>query len=271
MRAGRKALTTSPPLNQLYLWDHRTLYVGALTETLEFRQAAASFTVSLESPLRVTTRQLSCPVQCHSLLMAAGQSAVVEVGGGIFATCYLDPFGVDYASLAPSMARLQAGLYTGHSNEALVQEMFRDLAGTRSSPDDAYATLEQLFSRHPSPGVRVDPRVRRVVQLIKDSVAENRPVETLAREVNLSVPRLAELFRQQVGIPIRRYRQWHRLYVTATGVARGQSITDAAIAAGFTDSSHFSHTFRTMLGLKPSIILSQLDRIRVVVAQPCMD
>lgn len=256
-------MTTSPPINLLYLWDRRTLYVGALAETLEFSQAAASFTVGLGGPLWVSTRELPQPVQCHSLLMAAGQSAVVEVRDSVIATCYLDPFGVDYAALVPTMHRLQAGLYIRHSDEVRFQAAFHNLTRTLPSADIAYATLEQLLA-HPNPReVRVDPRVAKVVQLIKNSVAENLPVDTLAQQVNLSVPRLAELFRQQVGIPIRRYRQWHRLYVTAIGVAQGHTITEAAITAGFTDSSHFTHTFRTMLGLKPSVIFSQLDRVRV--------
>lgn len=265
MHAGRKALTTLPPVNLLYLWDRRTLFVGALAETLGFSQAAASFTVSLDGPLRVSTPELPQPVLCHSLLMAAGQSAVVEVRDSVIAACYLDPFGVDYAALVPPMEHLQPGLYIRHPDQAHHQAIFRDLLGSLATADVAYATLEKLFA-HPNPGeVQIDPRVAKVVQLIKDSVAENRPVETLAQQVNLSVPRLAELFRQQIGIPIRRYRQWHRLYVTAIDVAQGRTITDAAIAAGFTDSSHFTHTFRTMLGVKPSVILSQLDRVRVII------
>ena len=81
--------------------------------------------------------------------------------------------------------------------------------------------------------------------------------------VGLSVPRLRQLCKQQVGVPIRRYRQWHRLFVTATGVSRGLSLTDAALAAGFSDSSHFHHAFYNILGMKPSAILSRWPDLRL--------
>src|SRR5690606_41978532 len=108
-----------------------------------------------------------------------------------------------------------------------------------------------------------DPRIVRVVQLLTDEVASNTSIEYLAERVGLSVPRLTQLFRRQVGIPVRRYRQWHRLFVTSVGVARGLNLTDAAMAAGFTDSAHFSHTFRTIIGMSPSAALAQPRGIRL--------
>ncbi len=47
--------------------------------------------------------------------------------------------------------------------------------------------------------------------------------------------------------------------MTVTGVERGETLTNAAIAAGFTDSAHFSHTFRMTLGMTPSDILAMLS------------
>ena len=101
------------------------------------------------------------------------------------------------------------------------------------------------------------------MQLIKADVACNQSIEFLAEQVGLSVPRLTQLFRQKIGIPIRRYRQWHRLFVTSVGVARGMNLTDAAMAAGFTDSAHFSHTFRSIIGMSPSAALAQPRGIRL--------
>src|SRR5690606_6243280 len=130
--------------------------------------------------------------------------------------------------------------------------------------DVLYVKLDRLFQQHDVDQVALDPRVVQVVQLIKSSVADNLSVGELANEVRLSVPRLVQLFKRQVGVPIRRYRQWHRIYVTAVAVASGRSLTDAAITAGFTDSSHFSNTFRTLLGMKPSNILSHLEHIQII-------
>lgn len=141
--------------------------------------------------------------------------------------------------------------------------MFARLLDEKSPPDEAYARLSQFIGLPPRGAVVIDPRIVRVIALIKSAPNDNHPIEQLATAVNLSVPRLVQLFKQQIGVPIRRYRQWHRLYVTAVRVARGCSLTEAALQAGFTDSSHFSHTFCSILGMKPSVILSQMHRIRL--------
>jgi AraC-like DNA-binding protein len=42
-------------------------------------------------------------------------------------------------------------------------------------------------------------------------------------------------------------------------VAKGVRLTEAAHAAGFSDSAHFSRTFRTLLGIDPSSALAEVD------------
>ena len=51
--------------------------------------------------------------------------------------------------------------------------------------------------------------------------------------------------------------------MTCVGVARGMNLTDAAVNAGFTDSAHFSHTFRSIVGMSPSAALAQSRGIRL--------
>ncbi|WP_416396360.1 helix-turn-helix domain-containing protein [Allohahella sp. A8] len=262
---GAKALPTSPLSNLLYLWDRRTLYIGPLMDRLDITHAASALVVSLDRPLRVKAKGMAAPVDCHSLLLAAGQAASVELGEATVAVCYLDPLNDDYSALLPLMTRVHPALYIGIRGESRYQTAFRQMIETPPDADVAYERLDRLIRRGRLPGTVADPRVARVVDLIKSSVTENLPVEKLAQEVNLSVSRLVELFRQQIGVPIRRYRQWHRMFITAIGVAKGQSFTEAAIAAGFTDSAHFSHTFRAMFGTQPSVIFAQLDKVTVFV------
>src|SRR5690606_465066 len=111
-------------------------------------------------------------------------------------------------------------------------------------------------------------RVVRAVALIKAASDTNFSVERLAAELNISVPRLVQLFRQYVGVPIRRYRQWYRLHRAVINIAAGApSYTDAALAAGFADLAHFSNTFRHMLGISPSSFFSEPEKIRFILDQ----
>jgi AraC-like DNA-binding protein len=42
------------------------------------------------------------------------------------------------------------------------------------------------------------------------------------------------------------------------------SLTEAADAAGFADSAHFSRTFRAMFGLTPSQILKRSKSVQII-------
>jgi len=62
-------------------------------------------------------------------------------------------------------------------------------------------------------------------------------IEDLTRIAHLSESRLQHLFRDQVGVPIRRYLLWHRYLTALSLLADGASVTRAAHAAGFADSA----------------------------------
>jgi len=45
---------------------------------------------------------------------------------------------------------------------------------------------------------------------------------------------------------------WLRVQQAAIEIVSGNSLSDAALAAGFSDAAHMSRTFRRMLGIPPS-------------------
>lgn len=245
----------------LYLWESRTLFLGQLLEPLHLSQAAATFVISLNEPMHVMAEGTG--FQCQSILLPPSYSVSINPGDSCVANCYLDPFGEDFHLLSQRMSERRSGVACCIDNEAELIAQFRAMHLRAPSSADAHAEVDGIIRPADRPPYFVDPRIERTVDLIKQTVGENLSVAQLAAHVSLSAPRLTQLFRQQIGVPIRRYRQWHRLYVTATGVALGLSLTEASVAAGFTDSSHFSHTFRDMLGMKPSEILAHPDRIRL--------
>ena len=73
----------------------------------------------------------------------------------------------------------------------------------------------------------------------------------LARIAYLSESRLQHVFREQVGVPIRRYLLWHRYLTALSLLADGFPVTDAAHAAGFADGAHLSRTAVRMNGYTP--------------------
>jgi AraC-like DNA-binding protein len=247
----------------LYLWDKRTFYLSTFSEPLKLSQAAAMLLLSLDGELSIHYHNHE--LSCRSALLPTGLELSVDGRDSRVAICYLDVFGEDHALLAPRMQGQRQEVHFAFDEEAEWLGRFDRLHCASASPEDVWQALEALINPHGEAptGFACDPRIVRAVALIKADVACNQSIEFLAEQVGLSVPRLTQLFRQKIGIPIRRYRQWHRLFVTSVGVAHGMNLTDAAMAAGFTDSAHFSHTFRSIIGMSPSAALAQPRGIRL--------
>jgi AraC-like DNA-binding protein len=72
-----------------------------------------------------------------------------------------------------------------------------------------------------------------------------------AAHVGLSSGRARHLFVESTGLPFRTYLLWLRLTKAVELFSAGASLTEAAHAAGFSDSSHLSRTFRRMFGIAP--------------------
>jgi AraC-like DNA-binding protein len=69
--------------------------------------------------------------------------------------------------------------------------------------------------------------------------------------VHLSPDRLGRLFTRDVGLSFSAYVRWARL-MRAMEIARdGGTLTDAAHAAGFSDSSHANRVVHEMFGIAP--------------------
>lgn len=106
----------------------------------------------------------------------------------------------------------------------------------------------------------LDPRVRRIVGWAPGQLHRPLSLADAARLVGLSRSRARHLFVAQTGLPFRTWLLWTRLTRALGAYAEGASLTDAALAAGFADSAHFSRTFRSMFGITAASLLLLSDR-----------
>ncbi|KAF0241926.1 MAG: AraC family transcriptional regulator, partial [bacterium] len=98
----------------------------------------------------------------------------------------------------------------------------------------------------------IDPRIEKVISTIKSMAGTPLTAIELAQIAGLSESRLAHLFNEQTGIPIRRYILWVKLQKAIVEMINTNSLTEVAHASGFADSAHFTRTFRRMFGIVPS-------------------
>jgi AraC-like DNA-binding protein len=80
-------------------------------------------------------------------------------------------------------------------------------------------------------------------------------LEKAAALVHLSPGRFAHLFKEQLGLPFRRYVLWRKLNRAMLEIGRQSTMADAAHASDFADAAHLTRTFHQMFGLAPSVMM----------------
>ena len=171
-------------------------------------------------------------------------------GGHAQAVLFLSPITGVYRRLARNFSEDPRSL-PAHE----LRSLFRGIDARGGAPELA-ARLEALLPGK-TPAWSVDPRVARVAAMIQGTPAENIPLADLAAVAELSKPRLLHLFKDNTGVPIRRYRLWERMRQVSKAVGRGANLTDAALSAGFSDSAHLARAAREMFGLSLSEALGR--------------
>jgi AraC family transcriptional regulator len=105
------------------------------------------------------------------------------------------------------------------------------------------------------PARRIDSRVTKVLRQIQQSDDLRVSLESAAAAAFLSPSRFAHLFKQQLGLPFRRYLLWRKLTRAMLVIGREGTATAAAHAADFADAAHLTRTFTQMFGIPPSVML----------------
>lgn len=253
----------------MYPWVKRTFFIGPLIGPIHVAYGAATVVVSLGNSILI--RSGTEVVDCHSLLIPAGHPVSMDAKREVIAICHLDVLREDFRRLHGSFASMVNGLGIGLLDEPDFKRAFLEMYLQPSDSNTVYQKLEALVNygyRHRAvQTITLDARIVEAVNHIKSRVQENIPIKELASLVNLSTPRLMELFKLQTGVAIRKFRLWHRLYASMIPISGGASLTDAALSVGFSDSPHFSHTFSSIWGVKPSCIFGGGIGADIVVSE----
>ncbi|KMO38094.1 hypothetical protein VQ03_18055 [Methylobacterium tarhaniae] len=122
---------------------------------------------------------------------------------------------------------------------------------------EALGAAIETLSRRREPGGILRPSDRSKVEQararLEQRYEENWTIGRLAREVGLGEKPLKFGFRELVGLPIHAYLTKIRLDTAARHLDGGMNVTDAALAVGFGNLSHFSKVFREAKGVRPSL------------------
>jgi AraC-like DNA-binding protein len=240
---------------QWHVDDGHALFAGPLHRNALHRHSVPVYLAGLYGtfPLRIDGAEW---LSCRTAAIPAGMAYEFDMGGEPLAVFYVEPnvAGVDALTPLVDGAQEVGGALIGTKGAVAP---FRQLYESRASGEIG-AVLKELidFSKRRS-GRPMDPRVSRAVDSLQRHHGDLTPVEEIAAVVGLSASRFQHVFTQNVGVPFRRYRAWHRLRAAIREVTHGASYTAAAHAAGFADQAHFARDFRRTFGAPASQGLSK--------------
>lgn len=212
------------------------------------------------------------PHRHHALQIAVGLSGPFRFESGGTAELYksvivapeaehrLDSLGREVAVLLaePELAVSRAAserLLGGASFARLPTgdaECFRALCRQADLPSPAQVLA--LVAPGARPPSALDPRIAALQEKLRALPEKRATLGELAAELGLSESRLTHLFKQETGVSLRRYLLWLRLSDAMARALSGVSLTEAAHAAGFSDSAHLSRTCRGMFGINPQAV-----------------
>jgi len=105
-----------------------------------------------------------------------------------------------------------------------------------------------------------DHAVRLARSVLKADPLSPTPIAEVAANVGLSGSELSRRFSRRYRLSPIAYRKQLRLVLATRELVQGRSISDAAHAAGFSDTPHLSRTFKDQYGVTPSAWLASVYR-----------
>lgn len=94
--------------------------------------------------------------------------------------------------------------------------------------------------------------IARAKARIDDDPSASLTLADLAADTGLSRFQLLRGFAHDMGLPPHAYRMQRRVGLARQWIARGATLADAAVAAGFADQSHMTRAFVRLLGVTPA-------------------
>ncbi len=251
--------------SQLYLWSRWVLYLGRSFDTHRHTHHAVQLTIGLDGPLWISKGSHD-QQQLPAVVISSETAHSLQVEGQWVASIYLEPESEDCGRMVDHYSGNQSSRFKALNVESDTQRHFLALLKSDVNPQLARQLLQKMIepnamtNSHP-----LDPRIIKVLKYLNKDPGLNIPVAELAQLVSLSPDRLTHLFRQEIGIPIRRFVLWQKLRVAVGAACQGKPLISAALEGGFTDSAHFTHSFQKLFGINPSFLFNQKNQLAVYI------
>lgn len=249
--------------DRLFMWRERVLYIGASFDFSMHKHHAVQICVGIHGLFDISFGKGDCHL-VRAALIAPDVPHQINAIDNEIAFVYLEPESTDYGAM----------LNTNEDKCAykIWDTIDEEFASTFLNADTDEKTAASLLSRtlemvgiKPVSRLDVDERIIRVLKRLDETKGAQCTSEDLESVACLSASRLQHLFKEQIGIPIRRYSLWKRIRYVLEQIIDGTRLVDAAMDAGFSDTAHFSRTFKEMFGVQPSSFMAAKGLVNIQI------
>lgn len=193
--------------------------------------------------------QVEDDVARGSALVASARERTLDAKGVRLVTAQIGPFHPTYRLFR----RLHTVLRMDREKFAHLDQTLEDAYYGRLSlvgAQDLCAKMIEQVTRELPVIPPLDARVQEVMHMLLED--PRLPLDELAAHSGVSYDRMSHLFIDELGISIRSFQVWVKLYRAIRGIRMGQSLIELAQRSGFSDAAHLSRVYKQVYGAPPS-------------------
>ena len=250
------------PKIHIYAWPERFLYLGPSTNTTPHRNHAATWLMAHDGKLKVTLSS-GAMLENEVVYVPSETEFATEESGAMIAALYWEPESTSFQRAAAQFDVTTPRAFVCQYAKAHELAKLYDPAVTLAEADALLAKVFGLTTLEGAMAAASDARIVEALGFLRASPDRYDSIEALAERVHLSSSRFAHLFKEQVGVPVRRYVLWQKMRRALDLAMAGNSLTTAALSAGFADSAHLSRTVRAIMGVAPEFLFRYRERLIV--------
>ena len=203
-------------------------------------------------------------IPCGAILVNLDTPHTFNTEGETHFTILIDPT-TEFGCVMSRLLMDQPFYVFPHEQTVVMQRIFKNVL-VQKSHDAILSFIQSItFQFAYSNMENFDDRVTKVLKLLNDCVHEDEfhQIKYFSKKTGLSESRIAHLFKEETGIPLKSYIVLHKLHRAYESIFNGENITTAALNAGFDSPSHLAYTNKMMTGMSATNIIRDSEFLKV--------
>lgn len=237
-------------MNKIFVSQDYMLFFQNFEETDPHIHATKHLTISLQGIMNCKLAETQ--FECFGFILNAGvvHERYGENADGQKIIFILEP-------CSQVAIKIEREILKGKSHQLLEEQKVMEIKekfGEQLKEENVVQEMvEQIFDICHLTGdmsYRLDSRVEKLIKILREEeTITNEIVENAISETCLSKSRLLHLFKQEIGVSLKKYLQCLKFFKTWRYLAEGENITEACLHAGFNDSAHYSNFMKQCYGM----------------------